>query len=83
MAHTLSGGTQACVKPANTSLSTEIKNYLLKMKGIENALTLNLLKRTKQTMKTLKTHIVMKNKNVNASQVIKKMTKPCKKSVKK
>ena len=66
MAHTSSGGTQACDKRANTSLSTEIKNYLLKVKGIENTKTLNLLKHTKQTMKTLKTYIVTKNKNVNA-----------------
>ena len=53
MANTSSGGTQACDKPANTSLSTEIKNYLLKVKNIENAKTLNLLKRAKQMMKTL------------------------------
>ena len=67
MAHTLSGGTQACDKPANTSLSMEIENYLLKMKGIENAKTLSLLKHTKQTMRTPKTCVVMKNKTVNAS----------------
>ena len=67
MAHTLSGDTQVCEKPANTSLSTEIKNYFLKMRNIENAKTLNLLKHMKQMMKTLKTHIVIKNKNFNAS----------------
>ena len=74
MAHTSSGGTQACDKPANTSLSTEIKNYLLKMKSIENTKTLSLLKHTKQTMRTLKTHVVMKNKNVDAFQIMNKMT---------
>ena len=66
MSHTSSGGTHACDKPANTSLSTEIKNYLLKMKNIENTKTLNLLKHMKQMMKKLKTHIIMKNKNINA-----------------
>ena len=75
MANTSSGGTQAGDKPANTSLSTEIRSYLLKVKNIENAKTLNLLKRAKQTMKTLKTRIVMKNKNVNTSQMMNKMTK--------
>ena len=74
MAHTSSGGTQACDKPANTSLSTDIKNYLLKMRSIENAKTLNLLKHTKLMMKTLKTNIVTKNKNVNTSQMMNKMT---------
>ena len=83
MAHTSSGGTQACDKPANTSLSTEIKNYLLKVRSIENAKTLNLLRHTEQTMKTLKTRVVMKNKNVNASQIMNKMTKTMQKSVKK
>ena len=74
MANTSSGGTQTGDKPANTSLSTEIKSYLLKVRNIENAKTLNLLKRTKQTMKTLKTCVVIKNKNVNASQMMNKMT---------
>ena len=75
MANTSSGGTQAGDKPANTSLSMEIKSYLLKVRGIENAKTLNLLKRTEQAMRTLKTHVVTKNKNVNASQMMNKMTK--------
>ena len=44
MAHTSSGGTQAFDKPANISLSTEIKNYLLKVRNTENANTLSLLK---------------------------------------
>ena len=66
MANTSSGGTQAGDKPANTSLSTETRSYLLKVKGIENAKTLNLLKRTKQMMKTLKTRVVTKNENVKA-----------------
>ena len=80
MANTSSGGTQAGDKPANTSLSTEIRNYLLKMKSIENAETLNLLKRAKQVMKTLKTRVVMKNKNVNVSQIMNKMTKTMQKT---
>ena len=75
MANTSSGGTQTGDKPANTSLLTKIKSYLLKMKNIENTKTLNLLKRAKQMMKTLKTCVVMKNKNVNALQIINKMTK--------
>ena len=74
MANTSSGGTQAGDKPANTSLSTEIRNYLLKVRDIENAETLNLLKRAKQTMRTLKTRVVMKNKNTDASQMMNKMT---------
>ena len=44
MANTLSGGTQTGDKPANISLSTEIRNYLLKVRNIENTKTLNLLK---------------------------------------
>ena len=67
MANTSSGGTQAGDKPANTSLLMKIRNYLLKMRNIGNAKTLNLLKRAEQTMKTLKTRVVTKNKNVNAS----------------
>ena len=74
MANTSSGGTQTCDKPANTSLSTMIKNYLLKVKNIENAKTLNLLKRAKQMMKTLKTRVVTKNENADASQMMNKMT---------
>ena len=74
MANTSSGDTQTGDKPANTSLSTEIRNYLLKVRSIENAKTLNLLKRAKQTMRTLKTRVVMKNENVNASQMMTKMT---------
>ena len=75
MANTSSGGTQAGYKLAITSLSTEIRSYLLKVKNIENAKTLSLLKRTEQTMKTLKTRVVMKNENVNALQIMNKMTK--------
>ena len=75
MANTSSGGTQTGDKPANTSLSTEIRSYLLKVRDIENAKTLNLLKRAKQAMKTLKTRVVMKNENVNASQMMNKMAK--------
>ena len=75
MANTSSGGTQAGYKLAITSLSTEIRSYLLKVKNIENAQTLSLLKRTEQTMKTLKTRVVMKNENVNALQIMNKMTK--------
>ena len=74
MANTSSGGMQAGDKPANTSLLMEIRSYLLKMRDIENAETLNLLKRAKQAMKTLKTRVVMKNKNINASQMMNKMT---------
>ena len=74
MANTSSGGTQAGDNPANTSLSTEIRSYLLKMGDIEHAKTLSLLKRAKQAMKTLKTRIVMKNENVVASQMMNKMT---------
>ena len=66
MANTSSGDTQAGDKPANTSLLTEIRSYLLKVRNIENAKTLSLLKRAKQAMKTLKTRVVTKNKNVNA-----------------
>ena len=73
MANTSGGGTQAGDKPANTSLSTEIRSYLLKVRDIGNAKTLNLLKRAKQAMKALKTRVVMKNKNVNALQIINKM----------
>ena len=75
MANTSSGGTQTCDKPANTNLSTEIRNYLLKVKNIKNSKTLNLLKRAKQTMKAVKTCVVTKNKNANASQMMNKMTK--------
>ena len=75
MTHTSNNNTQIDDKPMNINLSTKIKNYLLKMKNIENAKTLNLLKRAKQMMKTLKTRVVMKNKNINASQIINKMTK--------
>ena len=74
MANRSSGGTQTGDKPANTSLSTEIRSYLLKVRGIGNAKTLNLLKRAKQTMKTLKTCVVTKNKNIDASQIMNKMT---------
>ena len=74
MANTLSGGTQTGYKPANTSLSTEIRSYLLKVRNIENTKTLNLLKRAEQVMRVLKTRIIMKNKNVNASQIMSKMT---------
>ena len=73
MANTSSGGTQAGDKPANTSLSMEIRNYLLKVKNIENAKTLSLLKRAKQVMRTLKTRVVMKNENADASQMMNKM----------
>ena len=73
MANTSSGGTQAGDKPANISLSMEIKSYLLKVKSIENAKTLNLLKRAKQAMRALKTRVAMKNKNANASQMMNKM----------
>ena len=73
MANTSSGGTQACDKPANISLSTKIRSYLLKVKSIEHAKTLNLLKRAKQAMKALKTRVVMKNKNINASQIMNEM----------
>ena len=62
MAHTSSGCTQAGDKPVNTSLSAEIENYLLKMRNIENAKTLNLLKRAKQMMKTLKIRVIIKKK---------------------
>ena len=75
MANTSSGGTQTGDKPANTSLLTKIKSYLLKMKNIENTKTLNLLKRAKQMMKTLKTRVVTKNENADASQMMNKMTK--------
>ena len=75
MADTSSGGTQAADKPANTSLSMEIKSFLLKVKNIENAETLSLLKRANQTTKTLNTRVVTKNKNANASQMMNKMTK--------
>ena len=75
MANTSSGGTQAGDKPANTSLLTEIRSYLLKVRSIENTKTLNLLKHTNQTMKTLKTRIVIKNKNIDSSQIINKITK--------
>ena len=75
MANTSSGGTQAGDKPVNISLLMEIRSYLLKMRSIENAKTLSLLKRAKQAMKTLKTRVVMKNKNVNASQMMNKMAK--------
>ena len=74
MANTSSGGTQAGDKPANTSLLMKIRSYLLKMKNIGNAETLNLLKRAEQVMKTLKTRIIMKNENANASQMMNKMT---------
>ena len=37
MANTSSGGTQTCDKPANISLSTKIRTYLLKLRDIENA----------------------------------------------
>ena len=50
MANTSGGGTQTGDKPANTSLSTEIRSYLLKVRNIENAETLNLLRRAKQVM---------------------------------
>ena len=73
MANTSSGGTQAGDKPANTSLSMEIRSYLLKVKSIENAKTLSLLKRAKQAMKTLKTRVATKNGDVNASQMMNKM----------
>ena len=73
MANTSSGGTQAGDKPANTSLSMEIRSYLLKVRNIGNAKTLSLLKRAKQTMKMLKTRIAMKNENANASQMMNKM----------
>ena len=66
MANTSGGDTQAGHKPANTRLLTEIRSYLLKVRNIENAKTLSLLKRAKQAMKTLKTRVVTKNKNVNA-----------------
>ena len=75
MANTSSGGTQAGDKPANTSLSTEIRSYLLKVRSIENAKTLNLLNHAKQTMKSLKTCVVMKNENAAASQMMNKMIK--------
>ena len=75
MANTSSGGTQAGDKPANTSLLMKIRSYLLKVKNIENTKTLSLLKRAKQAMKTLKTRVVTKNKNVNASQMMNKMAK--------
>ena len=73
MTKTSSGGTQTDDKPANTSLLTEIRSYLLKVRDIENAETLNLLKRAKQAMKTLKTRVVMKNKNADATQMMNKM----------
>ena len=75
MANTSSGDTQAGDKPANTSLLTEVRSYLLKVKSIENTKTLNLLKHTKQMMQTLQTRIVMKNKNINGLQMMNKMTK--------
>ena len=73
MANTSSGGTQAGDKPANTSFLMKIRSYLLKVGGIENAKTLNLFKRAEQAMKTLKTRVVTKNEDANASQMMNKM----------
>ena len=75
MAGTVNNNTQAGDKPASTSLFEEIKNYLLKVKNIGDAKTLNLLKRAKQTMRTLKTSVIMKNMKFNASQMMNKITK--------
>ena len=75
MANTSSGGTQAGDKPANTSLSMEIRSYLLKVRNIEDVKTLSLLKRAKQTIKTLKTRVVTKNENADASQMMNKIAK--------
>ena len=74
MTNTSSEDMQADDKPANTSLSTEIRSYLLKVRNIENTKTLNLLKRAKQVMKTLKTRVVTKNENADAPQMMNKMT---------
>ena len=73
MANTSSGGTQAGDKPANTSLSIEIRSYLLKVRSIENAETLSLLRRAEQAMKALKTRVVTKNRDADASQMMNKM----------
>ena len=75
MTDTVSNDTQAGDKPANISFSVKIKNYLLKMRDIGDAKTLNLLKHAKQAMKTLKKRVTTKHKNVNASQMMNKMTK--------
>ena len=58
MTHILNNHTQIYNKLTNINLSIKIKSYLLKMKNIENAKTLNLLKHTKQIMKTLKIKMV-------------------------
>ena len=73
MANKSSGGTQAGDEPANASLFTEVKSYLLKVKGIGNAEALSFLNRAEQTMKALKTRVVMKNEKINASQMMNKM----------
>ena len=73
MANTSSGGTQAGDKPANTSLSMEIRSYLLKVRGIGNAEALSLLGRAEQAMRTLKARVATKNGDADASQMMSKM----------
>ena len=63
MAESTSDGQLAGEKPAGKSLTKEIRFYLQEVKGIENSTALNLFEKTEQTLRTLMTHMNMKNEN--------------------